>query len=102
MKKTKELSFEDAMAQLEATVKEMESGDLGLDELLSKFETGIGLLRSCEKKLGEAQGKIEILSQKAIADPAPQENTAIDSTIEADQPPIPDPPPLEDEEGSLF
>lgn len=65
MTKTKEISFEEALTQLEVTVREMEAGDLGLDELLAKFETGIGLLRRCEAKLGEAQEKIEVLSQKA-------------------------------------
>lgn len=66
MTKTKDLSFEEALAALETTVRQMEAGDLGLDDLLASFERGIGLLRSCEKKLNEAQGKIEVLSQKAM------------------------------------
>ncbi|MGN1011384.1 MAG: exodeoxyribonuclease VII small subunit [Clostridia bacterium] len=62
-----ELKFEDALKELEQTVHEMERGDLGLDELLADFEKGIGLLRVCEKKLAEAEGKIAVLTQAEIA-----------------------------------
>lgn len=65
--KKKELSFEEAIKALDETVKRMESGDLGLDELLCDFETGIGLLRLCEKKLAEAEGRIEVLTKAEIA-----------------------------------
>jgi len=65
--KKKELSFEEAVKELEQTVKGMESGDLGLDELLSDFEKGIGLLRLCEKKLAEAEGRIEVLTKAETA-----------------------------------
>ena len=63
-----EKTFEEALKELEATVKAMESGDLGLDELLAKFESGIGLLRQCEGKLAEAEAKIEVLTKKAVAE----------------------------------
>lgn len=62
-----ELKFEEALKELEQTVHEMERGDLGLDELLADFEKGIGLLRVCEKKLAEAEGKIAVLTQSEIA-----------------------------------
>ena len=65
--KNKELSFEAAVKELEQTVKDMESGELGLDDLLDDFEKGIGLLRLCEKKLGEAEGRIEVLTKAEIA-----------------------------------
>lgn len=98
MTKTKEITFEEALTQLEATVREMEAGDLGLDELLSKFETGIGLLRRCEAKLGEAQEKIEVLSQKAIAQPEPEPKP-----VESKEVNLPDSPPWGDnDEDSLF
>lgn len=65
--KKKELSFEEAVKALEQTVKDMESGDLGLDELLADFEKGIGLLRLCEKKLAEAEGRVEVLTKAETA-----------------------------------
>ncbi|MDO4541300.1 MAG: exodeoxyribonuclease VII small subunit [Bacillota bacterium] len=98
MTKTKEISFEEALSQLEATVRQMEAGDLGLDELLAKFETGIGLLRSCEKKLAEAQAKIEVLSKQAITAEADEVRVAEEADIL--EPPLAEAPP--DDQGSLF
>ena len=71
----KELKFEEALKELEQTVHEMERGDLGLDELLADFEKGIGLLRVCEKKLAEAEGKIAMLTQAEIASDSADEHT---------------------------
>lgn len=62
-----EMNFEEAVKELETTVREMENGDLGLDDLLADFEKGIGLLRLCEKKLAEAEGRIAVLTQTEIA-----------------------------------
>ncbi len=59
-----ELRFEDALTKLEAIVREMESGSLGLDEGIKKFEEGIALARFCECKLGDSQKKIEILMKQ--------------------------------------
>ena len=70
-----ELKFEEALKELEQTVHEMERGDLGLDELLADFEKGIGLLRVCEKKLAEAEGKIAVLTQAEIASDCADEST---------------------------
>ena len=64
---TKEMNFEEAIKELEQTVKAMESGDLGLDDLLADYEKGIGLLRLCEKKRAEAEGRVAVLTQAEIA-----------------------------------
>ena len=65
MTKTKaaELSFEDALAKLEAIVDAMEGGDVPLAELLAKFEEGTTLLKHCESRLQMAELKIEQLKQ---------------------------------------
>lgn len=63
----KDMNFEEAIKELEQTVKNMESGNLGLDALLADFEKGIGLLRVCENKLAEAEGRIEVLTKAEIA-----------------------------------
>lgn len=60
----KDIKFEDAMKRLEKIVEELESGNLGLDESLKKYEEGIELSRFCTKKLNEAQKKVQILSKK--------------------------------------
>lgn len=57
-------SFEDALARLETIVESMESGDVPLAELLSKFEEGNVLLKTCEARLKEAELKIEQLKKQ--------------------------------------
>ncbi|MGB2705260.1 MAG: exodeoxyribonuclease VII small subunit [Candidatus Omnitrophota bacterium] len=56
-----EVKFEEALKKLETIVSELESGDLSLDASLAKYEEGVKLVRFCQRKLGEAKKKIEIL-----------------------------------------
>lgn len=55
------LKFEDAIKKLEDIAKELESGELGLDESVAKFEEGIKLSKKCNNMLNEAEKKINIL-----------------------------------------
>ena len=64
-KKTDELDFEKALAELEAIVEKMEQGELGLDESLKQFERGIALTRACQKALSEAEQKVRVLMEKS-------------------------------------
>jgi exodeoxyribonuclease VII small subunit len=57
--------FEKSLARLEEVVKRLESADLSLDEAMSLFEEGVKLSRECQKKLEEAEGRVEILLKKA-------------------------------------
>ena len=57
------LSFESALTKLETIVESMESGEVPLAELLSKFEEGNKLLKHCEARLKEAELKIEQLKK---------------------------------------
>jgi exodeoxyribonuclease VII small subunit len=63
-KKGKTPDFEQALADLEETVEKLERGDLPLEEALKHFERGIGLARSCQQALKQAEQKVEILLQK--------------------------------------
>jgi exodeoxyribonuclease VII small subunit len=56
-------TFENAMKRLEAIVEELESGDMGLDDALKRFEEGIKLSRFCAKKLDESEKKVSLLLQ---------------------------------------
>ncbi len=56
-----QIKFEDALARLETIVRQLESGELDLEEALAKFEEGIGLVKICNKKLETAEKKIETL-----------------------------------------
>jgi len=57
-------TFEESLQRLEAIVKEMEKGELPLEQSLKLFEEGIALSGACKKELDEAEGKIEILLKK--------------------------------------
>lgn len=53
------LSFEDALKELEAIVKQLEQGQVRLDEAISSYERGALLKKHCEQKLAEAKMKVE-------------------------------------------
>lgn len=58
-KKPEEMSFEEALSALEAIVGSLESGQAPLETSIHSYERGIALKTQCEKKLAEAQEKIE-------------------------------------------
>ena len=60
----KEDNFEAKMEELENIVKELENGDLNLDDSLVKFEEGMKLSKECGKILDNAEKKITILLEK--------------------------------------
>jgi exodeoxyribonuclease VII small subunit len=53
------LSFEDALAELEKIVRNLEEGKTRLDEAVAAYERGAHLKRHCEAKLKEAELKVE-------------------------------------------
>jgi len=56
------LSFEQALARLEAIVDDLEEGQIGLAEALARYEQGVELLRRCHALLENAERKIELLT----------------------------------------
>ncbi|HXQ42653.1 MAG TPA: exodeoxyribonuclease VII small subunit [Candidatus Udaeobacter sp.] len=54
-----DLSFEEALTELQALVKALEKGDSKLEEAIRAYERGAALKRHCEKKLREAQEKVD-------------------------------------------
>ena len=52
------MSFEQSLGRLEEIVRHLEKGDLPLQESLSLFEEGAGLLSSCNQMLEEAEQKV--------------------------------------------
>lgn len=55
--------FEESLERLETIVESMESGDIPLAELVSKFEEGNNLLITCQKRLKDAELKIDKLKK---------------------------------------
>jgi len=57
-----ELTFEQALAQLEQTVRKLEEGQPGLSDALSLYEQGVRHLKQCHDALAKAERKIELLA----------------------------------------
>ncbi len=57
-----EVGFEEAMERLEAIVQELEEGDIGLTDAMTRYEEGVKLLRNCYGKLQRAERRIELLT----------------------------------------
>lgn len=58
-----EMSFEEAMAKLEALVRSMESGNTRLEDVIASFEEARRLSAYCQMKLETLKRKIEILTK---------------------------------------
>jgi exodeoxyribonuclease VII small subunit len=59
------LSFEDALAELERIVRQVEEGRAKLDDAIAAYERGVLLKRHCESKLKDAQARIEQIALAA-------------------------------------
>lgn len=59
MEDIKNISFEQAMAQLEQIIQKMDSAEVKLEDAVSLYEKGIALKKICEDKLHQAKMKVE-------------------------------------------
>jgi exodeoxyribonuclease VII small subunit len=53
------MTFEDALGELEQIVRRLEGGQVKLDEAILSYERGAQLKQHCEKKLNEAQQRVD-------------------------------------------
>lgn len=58
MAKEKELSFDEALANLEEIVKKLETGEVPLDDAISEFNKAMKLAKTCDDKLKNAEDAI--------------------------------------------
>ena len=58
MSKEKELSFEDKIRELEEIVKELESGEVNLDDAIEKYTKAMKLAKECSDRLNAATEKV--------------------------------------------
>jgi exodeoxyribonuclease VII small subunit len=63
--------FEAAIAELERIVKQLEEGDLPLEQSLALYERGVQLSRFCHGRLEDAERRIEVLTERGEIKPAP-------------------------------
>ena len=61
VKPVEELSFREAMAELDDIVGVLESNTLELEDSLASYERGVALLRALQGRLAEAQQKVDVL-----------------------------------------
>lgn len=54
-------AFEKSLEDLESVVKELENGDLPLEQAIQLFERGVALSGACRKQLDEAETRVEML-----------------------------------------
>ena len=57
----KEIKFEEALKSLEKIVSDLETGDMSLEESLSRYEEGIKLSKVCSRQLEAAKSRVELL-----------------------------------------
>jgi len=63
MAKEKSPTFEESVAQLEQIVAAIESGQIGLEDSLAKYEQGMALVKRCRGILDSAEKRIEQLTE---------------------------------------
>lgn len=65
----KKQTFEASLQELERIVRNLENGDLALEESLKLFEDGVKLSRECQERLNQAERRIEILMKDGDGNP---------------------------------
>ena len=65
-KTEKELTFEEALAELESIVESMEGGQLALEKSLAAYKRGAELLQFCQRKLQDAQQQVTVLEAETL------------------------------------
>lgn len=63
------LSFESAIAELEALVQQMESDQMPLEQSMQAFKLGATLLQHCQKMLADVEQQIRILGENGQLQP---------------------------------
>ena len=63
-KKDKEVSVEENIKELESIVKNLESGEVPLDDAINKFKEAITIANICDKKLKEASDSVNKILNK--------------------------------------
>src|SRR5579872_1086691 len=57
-----QLPFEQALAELESILRELEDGTTNLEDALARYERGVGLLRHCFAQLRDAEQRVKLLA----------------------------------------
>ena len=77
-KPIEELTFREAMAELDGIVARLESNTLELEDSLKAYERGVALLAALKKRLGEAEQKVSVLMGELSGE---KDDSVRDSTL---------------------
>ena len=69
-KPVEEMSFEEAMKELETVVDQLERGDVPLDASITLYERGAALKKRCEEELKRAEEKVAAITLDADGNPS--------------------------------
>ncbi|WP_171171904.1 exodeoxyribonuclease VII small subunit [Ruegeria sp. HKCCA0370] len=64
-----QMTFEQAMKELEAVVGQLERGDVALDKSIALYERGAALKKRCEEELKRAEEKVAAITLDASGQP---------------------------------
>ncbi len=73
-------NFEEALTELEKILSEIESGEIGLEESIAKYERGQFLIQHCRNVLGKAEKQIESLNKEALPESTTQRRKSFQET----------------------
>ena len=62
--KKNDISFEEALKDLEKIVEDLNNGDMELEKAITAYEKGVQLKNICEERLKNAQERIELIQNK--------------------------------------
>ncbi len=74
----KNLTFEEALDELESIVNSLERGEISLEEAIKAYERGTELKNQCEKRLKEAKMKVEKINAVKNSDDFSTKSEKID------------------------
>ena len=76
--KLDEMTFREAMEELDGIVRRLESNTMELEDSLKAYERGVALIADLKKRLGEAEQKVETLMGELSGE---QEDSVRDTTL---------------------
>ena len=64
----KKKTFEEALAELEKIVGDVEAGEIGLEESIDQYEAGMKLIKYCRAILDQAEKRIETINKETLTE----------------------------------
>ena len=63
-----ELTFEEALEQVESIIERIESGQIGLERSIDEYERGVAMIRRCREVLARAEQRVQDLTAQMMGD----------------------------------